>query len=219
MAPTQTRSMDLSGVQAILEKMDKNMSSMSQDMKELRSDFNGKLELLSSQMANKFEEWEQEKREIGNKQQELETRIDELERRQKRANIIITGLVVDATPIRKQVEKLFNDKLGQQIRVNDAYAIKTKDGKNKVIATIRSLEEKSIVMKNKKKLQLENGEKIFVDDDQIRKDEIISFKAREFARKMRESGKEATAYKKTVYVNNLVHIWDEETLGFVNRKN
>lgn len=80
MAPTQTRSMDLSGVQAILEKMDKNMSSMSQDMKELRSDFNGKLELLSSQMANKFEEWEQEKREIGNKQQELETRIDELER-------------------------------------------------------------------------------------------------------------------------------------------
>lgn len=201
--------------------MNTKLSDMSQDMKDLKSEMNGKLENLSNQMETKFEEWQQEKKELCNKQQELENRIDQLERRQKRANIVITGLVVNDSraPIRSQVEKLFHDRLGQNIGVSEAFNIRTKAGKNKVIATIRSLEEKSVVMKNKKLLQMDNGDKIYVDDDQIRKDEIINYNARQFARKMRESGKEASAYKKTVYVNNVVHVWDEQANTFVNRKN
>lgn len=103
--------------------------------------------------------------------------------------------------------------------VASAYKINMKNGSSKFIATMRSVEDKITVMKGKAKLLSDGGKKVFVADDLIKKDEFVQFQARSFAKKMRAENKEAKVAFKRVYVDNVAHIWDENSQTFVNRKN
>lgn len=220
--PTPTEQESLASV---ILKINGTLSAIQCDMQEMRLEFNGKLDQLGIQMSNRFEQWEKEKLEIVNCQAALETRMDQLERKQKRANIVITGLPANSNndlSTKNYIEQLFTDNLGLNLKVTDAFQIKTKDSKGKVIATMGSVEDKTAVLKNKKLLSQSKGmssQKIFVQDDLIKKDEMIQFRAREFARKMKGENKDVRIGFKKVYVDKVLHIWDEKEETFVNRKN
>lgn len=196
------------------------INGMNNELKELRSDFNNKFDNLSQQMTNQFAVWDKEKAELVNNQIELENKIDQLERNQKRPNIIVTGFDPEIkSSVRDSIEQLFREKVAPGIVVATAYKVNMKNGASKFIATMRSVEDKIMVMKNKSKLQRDDGKKVFVADDLIKKDDFIQFQARLFAKKMRMENKEAKVAFKRVYVNNVAHVWDENTQNFVNRKN
>ena len=189
------------------------------DMLEMKAFFNEKVEKLSDQLEAKFLKWESEKAELIRNQNELENRIEQLERKQKRSNIIITGLQTNNRPIKSCVEQLFQEQIDRNITLADAHLIRMKSGSTKIIATMSCMEFKNTVMKNKMKLSKEGPTKIFVTDDLTKKEEEIQFKAREFARAMKTKNKEATVAYRRVYVNNVPHVWDELTQEFVSRKN
>lgn len=85
------------------------INGMNNKLKELRSDFNNKFDNLSQQMTNQFAVWEKEKAELVNNQIELENKIDQLERNQKRPNIIVTGFDPEIkSSVRDSIEQLFS---------------------------------------------------------------------------------------------------------------
>lgn len=201
-------------------KLTSAIGTMSEDLNKLRNDFNTKLDGLSATVNTKFAEWEKEKAALVGNQNELMNRIDQLERNQKRPNIVITGYDPDTElSARESIEQLFREKVSADIGVASAYKVRMKTGTSKFIATMRSVDDKITVMKGKAKLQSDDGKKIFVADDLIRKDEYIQFQARLFAKKAKLENKVAKVASKRVYVDNVAHIWDEETQTFVNRKN
>lgn len=180
---------------------------------EMSSEFNSKLDTMN----NNFAQWQSEKAEIIEKQSALEARLDQLERREKQKNIVITGLPdCGAVAPKTAVNELFTKQL-QLIEVNaiDAFQIKLRSGATKIIASLATMDDKLKVMKAKSLLK---GD-VFISDDLIKKDQFIQFKVREFAKARRKEGKDAKQGRGRVTVNGETHWWDEAAQRFISRKN
>ena len=187
----------------------------------MRSDFaskfvelNGKLDKMEKALIN----WQDEKEELIAKQSVLEARLDRLERQDKKNNIVVTGMPrINGTA--GEVKTALNELLSKQLRceatVNEAFQINLRSGGNKVIAKLRSAEEKRQVMSAKKSLQ----KGIFISDDLIAKDQFCQYKAREFAKANRKDGVDIKIGRGRVYVNGSPHVWDENQQTFISRKN
>lgn len=202
---------------SLIKGLSITLTNVQTQITEMRVNVDAKLD----QLNNKFADWQNEKAELLQKQTELEERLDRIERQQKRNNIVVTGVAVEAqAQANNVIEQLLKAKLNMNLKVGNAFYIKTKSGANKIIATMNSYEDKNAVMKSKRKLNDVGGPvKIFINDDLIPKDEFIQYQARIFAKKMRDSGKDAKIAFKKVYVNNVAHIWDANSESFINRKN
>ena len=90
-------------------------------------------------------EWQKEKAELINKQQELEARLDRMERQDKRTNIVITGIdQIKGKPaeVKSAVNDLLTKQLKCEVQLMDAFQIKTKAGEAKIVARVASVEDK-----------------------------------------------------------------------------
>lgn len=181
------------------------MTTMMNSMAEMKKEFTQQLSQLKETIEDKFGNWQAEKAEIITKQTELELRIDQLERQQKRTSIVITGLpLTDNRTAKSAVEELFCKQMGQAVTVAEAFAIKLRSGDNKIIARLLTMDDKIRVMKNKGALSKLGN--VYLSDDLIKKDQFAQYKAREFAKQMRADGKEAKVGNKRVVVNGTVFI-------------
>ena len=188
------------------------------DMKSLLQAEIGGLGTKIDHIEKAMECWKEEKAVIVAKQSELEARLDRLERQEKMANIVITGLpVVEGRnpDVRAAVNNLLSTQLQKQTVVQDAYQVKSKSGESKIIAKLPSVADKRTVMAAKGSLP----DKIYISDDLIRKDQFVQYKVREYARSQRKNGAEVKLGRGRVFVNGTPHIWDDIAQGFVTRKN
>ena len=188
------------------------------DMKSLLQAETGGLGTRIDHIEKAMECWKEEKAVIVAKQSELEARLDRLERQEKMANIVITGLpVVEGRnpDVRAAVNNLLSTQLQKQTVVQDAYQVKSKSGESKIIAKLPSVADKRTVMAAKGSLP----DKIYISDDLIRKDQFVQYKVREYARSQRKNGAEVKLGRGRVFVNGTPHIWDDIAQGFVTRKN
>lgn len=188
----------------------------------LRSDMSTQLSQINAKIDNiekTFAQWSVEKEAIVTKQRELEARLDRIERKEKQQNIIITGMPFikgNATQVRTAVNELLAEQMKCPISVTDAFQIRLKSGDSRVIAKLPSMEDKKTVMKAKNALP----DKIFIQDDLIRKDQFVQFKAREFAKIQRaQKAGETKIGNGKVFVDGVPFIWNEDTQTFVSRKN
>lgn len=218
-APARKRNNMDSNQRELLTAIQEMKDDIRKDMIDMKEFFNDRVDKMAKYMETKLQEWESEKAVLVRHQLELETKIELMERRQKRANVIITGLTTNNQPAKQCVEQLLRDKIDNNITVTDAFPIKTKGGV-KILATLSSTESKLMIMRNKGKLSSSgNSPNIFVSDDLTKKEEAIQYQAREFARQMKAQKKDAKVAYKKVYVDNILHVWDEDTKTFINKKN
>lgn len=182
----------------------------------MRKDFSSQLMELGSKIDkfdNAMAEWKKEKQELLEKQAELEARLDRFERQDKRANIIITGLPVvngPAVEVKAAVNELLQTKLKCAVQVVEAFQIRNKAGRTKIIAKLQSSDDKRVVMMAKRDLP----DQIFISDDLIAKDQFVQFKARELAKQLKKEGAVPKIGRGRVYVNGTERIWNEETQSF-----
>lgn len=193
------------------------IKSVNSNIDQLRADFTKEINTLNNKLNTAISSWQQEKAKLFSKQSELENRLDRLERQEKRNSVVITGLneVVGPGKVKSAVSDLFTNKLGVDVSINDAFQIKLKSGKTKVIAKLNSFDDKRSIMSSKKSLPKD----IFVDDDLISKDQFLRFKAREFVRGIRKEGMNIKFRTGTVIIDGVLHAWEEESQTFVMRKN
>ena len=113
------------------------------------------------------------------------------------------------------VNTLFQEKLNVTTEVSDAFEIKLKTGKTKIIAKFDSYEDKIAVMKAKKSLP----DGIFINDDLIAKDQFLQYKAREFVKSLGSGRKDVRIRTGTVLVDGTSYAWEESSQRFIERKN
>lgn len=216
--PLSSRKKQTMDIAAAVEAITKSMSEMRREfgsqMSELKDSFNESLE-------SKFGTWQQDKAQIIQKQTDLENRIDQLERQQKRNNIVITGLnsvAGDTRNAKTIANELFTNQMQQTVSCLEAFQMKTKNGETKIVAKMGSLDDKLRVMKGGRD-SIKDGKKIFLSDDLIKKDQFMMFMARKFRDQAKNENKEAKIAFGKVFVNGVAHVWDAEAQTFVNRKN
>lgn len=211
--PQPLKKLNMSNTDLILAEI----KSVNGNIDKLRSDFAKEITTLTEKFDTALSGWELVKAQLVSKQSELENRLDRLERQEKRNSIVITGLneIVDPGKVKSAVSDLFTNKLGVNVSINDAFQIKLRSGKTKVIAKLNSFEDKRSIMISKKSLPKD----IFVDDDLISKDQFVRFQAREFVKGIRKEGMNIKIRTGMVIIDGVVHAWEEDSQTYVMRKN
>lgn len=213
--------LDLKGM---VWNLTQSVESMRNEVKMMRTEIVSEIdEKIQDALSNRFTLWEREKIEMNNKHIQLESRIDEMERRERKNNVIFYGLErKQEEPAKSAVENLLREKLGQQIVIREAIVIGNESRRQLILVKCNSFDDKLKIMRNKAKLDMiKNNEKvpIYVSDDLIKKDRMIQSKARQFAKDKKTSGFEAKVGHKKVLVNGKWHQWDETTETFAIKSN
>lgn len=200
-------------VKSLALQMAQQMASINENIASLRTEMHTELANLNEVMGN----WQEEKKIILQKQSELESRLDRLERQGRKKKVVITGMEEPkaGTSTSAAVNFMIKEKLDPMINVCDAYVIRLKSGQSKIIAEFKSIEDKQIIMRNKKSLT----KGIYINDDLTQKDQHQRFKARELIRSKGPDAKDVRIKSGSVSINGAIYVWDQEKLEYLLRKN
>lgn len=209
---------------AMTTSIDNMPKLMEEFLVKLRVEMNGRLQQIEEKMEKGFKSIEEkmdgklkqiidENVKLKKNQAELEKRIDQMERREKRNNLIITGLQLKPNEtVINSVEGLFGEMVDRKLVIKEAFTI----GNKKVLVKMDNFEDKLSLMKNKMKLKNRSGDqKIYLDDDMTTNERKIQFKARQWANDAKKEGKKVKVGYKKIQINDKWHLWDENKEQFV----
>lgn len=167
-------------------------TSINGRIKSLEDGLKASVKTLAENLETKFQVWEVEKTALIGKQRELEQRIHDLERRERKNGAIITGL--GATRDNVKVVKVF--------------------------VRFHSFDDKMSVFKQKKNLTGPDGkEQVFINDDLTRADREMQYHARSLAKTLRGQKKTVKMGHGKLCVDGEWMVWDESSKTFVSQKN
>lgn len=189
------------------------MDNLEDHMKMIAKDINEKWE-------EKEKKWQMERAEMINHQKSLEGRLNELERRDRRNNAIITGLPIDNTTDAKNTVNKYFAHLDRPVQVNEAYEIKQQGGAGKIVIKFQNFADKMLIYKQKKSLMTTDGKsKVYINDDRTRREQEIEFHGRMLAKKLRKENKTVKMGYERLQVDGQWMIWDSEARTFTSQKN
>lgn len=137
---------------------------------------------------------------------EIRARLLQVERETRKTHIVATG--IEFTSPRdgfEQLEKTIKMAVGKQIKITGIRIFSSHNGK-KIVASCGSVEEKKLIMSNKKLMRNcigDTSRPVYLDDDLPKEDRELHSRARELARKLREEGKKARATRSRVMIDDL----------------
>lgn len=180
------------------KKIEKMMRTLKDDIvREMGENIEKCMEIMRREMQEerkkREEEWREEKKKWEEEKEELQRRIARLEmdqerreRERRKKNVVIKGISCEKTKIEEGVESFIQEKLGVEVRIERAHAIRVDEGKQIIVATVEKWEMKRQIMM--KKRDLEKG--IYIDDDLTKREREIQGKIRRITKEEREKGKE-----------------------------
>lgn len=169
------------------------------------------------------EEWKEEQKVIMDKQNLIEKRMNNMEKAQKKNNLILSNYKAKEGYGRKlvmEVETLLQEKTEEKVKVEAVQKFSSYAG-DRLVVTMKDFEDKMIVLRKKKSMYTgDNGERtpIYVNDDLIREDQEIQKKARDQCKEARKLGKEAKIGYKKIYINGKEYRWDLERKEFSDKR-
>lgn len=204
------------GETVTMEMMFAEIRSLNRSVEQWKGQMSTELAVMNNKIDGIITGWQQDKASITAKQNELEARLDRIERGEKKQNIVITGLPSINEPgrVKSAVDDLFAKHLKQSAVITDAFQIKLQSGDTKIIARLANMEEKTKIMKAKKSLP----NNVYINDDLIKNDRILRGKARQFAKSVAGPGQVIRVRTGSVWVDSIQYVWDEPAQTFV-RKN
>lgn len=138
--------------------------------------------------------------------------IEIQDRRERKNNVVIRGLMVSKERVKEQVERFFRETLS--VRGDIIWTkIAGLQGREVIIAGLKNWEDKQEVMKNKCKLR---GSKIFINHDYTKAERDIQSKIVEAAREERKKGRAVKVGYKKIMVDGK---WIDWTDGAKERAN
>lgn len=167
-------------------------------------------------------EWVKVKEAMAEKQSRTDWRLNQMEKQQKKNNLILTNYTPTETDSRKlvrEIEEMLQTKIEEKVNVEAVIKIKTSVG-DKVIVKMKDFHDKLAVMRKKKMMYEErDGRKlpIYVDDDLTQEDREIQKRARDQCKKARELGKVANVGHRRIYINGKEYKWNQEKNDFLDK--
>lgn len=190
------------------EGIQKNLDSLKKDLQVSKTDLDMRLKALEENTVKKDElanlistPTTSNGSEIIN---QLNRRIDFLEKETKRTKISITGLSLTSGNHTEEVKIFLESKFEVKIP-----SISLTEFSRRLIADTFDVSIKSHILKNKRtKLQ---GSKIFIDPDRTARERHIDWNVRKLIKELREEGKTCSRKGTKVLVDNLVYTWSDQS--------
>lgn len=209
----------LTAIESVKNQISEEATARKQEIEELKKMIkDDKEELMKIIKADKAE-WVEQNEVMAVKQSKTDWRINQIEKQQKKNNLILTNYNTSETDPRKlivEIEGMLQGKIEERVNVDAVIRIKTSVG-DKFIVKMKDFDDKLAVMRKKKMLYEErNGDKlpIYVDDDLTQEDREIQKLARDQCKKAREQGKKAKVGYRRIYINEKEHKWNPEKNSF-----
>jgi hypothetical protein len=136
----------------------------------------------------------------------IEEKMEQREKKERKNNVIITGVKGITGNIERGVEEWLEREIGVKVDVKKAFKI-NKD--KMMLAKIENWERKKNIMLNKSKLKERKGGRMYIDDDLTNEERKTQKKLREVAREERDRGKRVKIGYRKIQINGEWFIWDE----------
>lgn len=188
-----------------------SVDAVKAEMKEMKDAF-----------AAKEAKWDEEKAGLIVAVKQLEERVDYMERDRLRNKAILTGVQLTHERASGVVREMLS-KLPKPVTPSEISSFTTKAGITKVRVCFANHEDKMSVLRERKMLTVtdEKGAStpVYINDDQTKKDQFISFQARKFAKEERAKGNEVKLGFRKIVVNGKPMLFDEQSNTFNIQKN
>ncbi|KAJ8666134.1 hypothetical protein QAD02_007796 [Eretmocerus hayati] len=157
--------------------------------------------MLRGYEKDKEREKEEEK-EIEN----LKRRIENGERRDKRKNIVITGLKMEEEDLKSNVENWIYETLNVEAILIKAWEVKARAGQGIIGAECETETMKKDIMMNENKLK---GQEIYIDKDLTWEQREIRRKLKEKAKEAKDQGKKAVVKGDILIIDSKIYRWND----------
>lgn len=202
-----------------MRKKDENMVNVIEEIKELRKDMKRKDEIMAEMMAeiknlkaekNIFEEkWSEDKNSILGKVDRIEDRLESNEKRERKLNIVITGLDIQDLE-NNELDNFFRNKLGTEKHFNNAHFLGK--SKKRILVKMNTWEDKVEVLKSKKNLK---DTDIYIDNDLTKEERRIQAEIRALAKEEKSKGKSVKIGYQKLKINEQEFLWSKKDEGMV----
>lgn len=142
---------------------------------------------------------------------DLEWRAEMLERKEKKNNIVITGVKFNHKNVKEEAKEWLNDKLKIEVKIKEAWKLADEMS----VLVLEDTEEKIKVFSNKKALK---GTGIYINDDCTKKERKIQQEIKKQALEARKEGKKAIVKYKKMTVDGADWIWNEKEMKLFQKK-
>lgn len=144
----------------------------------------------------------------------LAERISQMERVNRKNNIMVTGAKIsNLEEAKATMDRLSQEHARDFPKIHNVRLIATKL-KSKVIGTCDSLEHKIHIMRQRKDITGTEGEKLFIDDDLTKEDSRIQYLARQVAKGLRQEGKKVVIRDDKMAIDDQWWQYDHDTEKF-----
>ncbi|KAK4874979.1 hypothetical protein RN001_014339 [Aquatica leii] len=166
--------------------------------------------ILKEKWEEKANIWKEEKTHLENRITKPEENLERQEKENKKLNIVIKGLDDANKEHKKGVQKLIEEKLEIQTKIEQVFTVGKDKNKQAVIVKMHNWEAKKEIMEQKKRLSIENHLTLKQKPTQIR--------LKEMADKLKKDDKRVKIEYKKLIINNLnmsdyVRIWKDIKTG------
>jgi predicted RNase H-like nuclease (RuvC/YqgF family) len=201
-------------------KNDEKLDLLIQMIKELKSDSQQikteqeecREEIRKIREENKIlwqekQELKKENKELKEKFSEISDKVEWLEKQKRKNNIVMQGLKIDikdAKILKEAIENIIKKELELDIAVKTVQKI----GEKTCLIELEKEEDKENIMKNKYKLKYKENDKIYINNDETKKERERGRQIRKMAKEEKNKGKEVkTGYNK-VTIEGKVWKWN-----------
>lgn len=195
------------------DSMEKLIAAMERMERGIRDEIRG----LKDDMKKREIAWEQERIQTKSIIEGLEHRINVMEKKERKNNIIISNYDTQkkGKELVEEVENMLNSKIDKNVKVLEARSWKTMKG-TMIMAKLNEWEDKLTIMKNKKEFKQQGGEdgdrNIYIDEDLDRNEREIRMKARRLRNNITSNGQKCDLkYERgipVIYAENKKYCWD-----------
>lgn len=185
------------------------------------------IEELKQKLEFNATQWATEKKQLIDRQKSLETRLNQLERRERKNNAIMKGLPATRESAKRVVNELLSS-LTDPVEVEEVQVLVTNhtnepNAHTKIRVQFKNFEDKIKVLRQKTQLVVKepNGKSrnVYIDDDRSRREQEIYYHQRMLRKSLRDQNVRVRIRDERVCVGEEWRIWDDDTKTFVAEKN
>lgn len=191
-----------------VEELKLMMSQLITEVREMRKE-NQEYRSAFKELLAENQQIKQENENMKKDMKLLVRRLESVEKKQKKNNIVITGTEIHAErnqPLGNKIEEFINTSLNIDIKIVQAYQVR----KDIYVAEVSSWENKTTIMKNKAKLRVLLNRKIYIENDYTQEEREIQKIIREQAKKEKLEGKQVKIGYQKLMVDEIAYKWNKD---------
>lgn len=186
--------------------MKEMMAELKRNTEEVRS--------LRVEMNKKEEEWKAERKELVERINILEKKIDNQDKEKRRNNTVISGIEVKGENLEQYLERVIAEVILVDAKIKKAYKINNKNNIPMYMVEWVSWEDKRKVMQNKYKLK-DKVKNVYIENDLTWEERKIQFDIRAIAKTERAKNKKVKVGYQKIFIEGKEYKWCTNEGGLV----